>query len=236
VTLVEQEFAGAGSTGAAMGHLVVMDDSPAQMQLCHLSRQYWDDLARDLPESIEFDRCGTLWVAATDQELESARAKVAVYQRHGIAVEMLDSHALREAEPSLREGLHGALRVPGDAVCYPPVVARILLERALANGMRLVRDRAVRIGTGQVTLQSGATISCGRVVVAAGAHSGLLVSGLPVMPRRGHLCISDRTHIRVRHQLVELGYLHSAHTMGGASVAFNIQPRRTGQLLIGSSR
>jgi len=35
---------------------------------------------------------------------------------------------------------------------------------------------------------------------------------------------------------VELGYLKSAHTIETDSVAFNIQPRRTGQLLIGSSR
>jgi glycine/D-amino acid oxidase-like deaminating enzyme len=35
---------------------------------------------------------------------------------------------------------------------------------------------------------------------------------------------------------VELGYLQSAHTMTTVSVAFNVQPRRTGQLLIGSSR
>jgi glycine/D-amino acid oxidase-like deaminating enzyme len=40
----------------------------------------------------------------------------------------------------------------------------------------------------------------------------------------------------VHHQLVELGYLHSAHSFGGASVAFNVQPRQNGQLLIGSSR
>jgi glycine/D-amino acid oxidase-like deaminating enzyme len=40
----------------------------------------------------------------------------------------------------------------------------------------------------------------------------------------------------IHHQLVELGYLHTAHTLGGASVAFNVQPRRTGQVLIGSSR
>src|SRR5581483_5048688 len=39
-----------------------------------------------------------------------------------------------------------------------------------------------------------------------------------------------------RHQLVELGYLTSAHVMTTESVAFNLQPRRTGQVLIGSSR
>jgi glycine/D-amino acid oxidase-like deaminating enzyme len=35
---------------------------------------------------------------------------------------------------------------------------------------------------------------------------------------------------------VELGYLRSAHSVSSDSVAFNVQPRRTGQILIGSSR
>jgi glycine/D-amino acid oxidase-like deaminating enzyme len=36
--------------------------------------------------------------------------------------------------------------------------------------------------------------------------------------------------------LVELGYLKSAHSTTGDSVAFNVQPRKTGQILVGSSR
>ena len=35
---------------------------------------------------------------------------------------------------------------------------------------------------------------------------------------------------------MELGYLKSAHSVSSDSVAFNIQPRKTGQILIGSSR
>jgi glycine/D-amino acid oxidase-like deaminating enzyme len=35
---------------------------------------------------------------------------------------------------------------------------------------------------------------------------------------------------------VELGYLQSARSATGDSVAFNVQPRKTGQILIGSSR
>ena len=48
--------------------------------------------------------------------------------------------------------------------------------------------------------------------------------------------ITDRYPQFLRHQLVELGYLKSAHSVTADSVAFNIQPRKTGQLLIGSSR
>jgi len=57
-----------------------------------------------------------------------------------------------------------------------------------------------------------------------------------VKKRKGHLVITDRYPDFVRHQLVELGYLKSAHTLTAESVAFNIQPRKTGQSLIGSSR
>jgi glycine/D-amino acid oxidase-like deaminating enzyme len=57
-----------------------------------------------------------------------------------------------------------------------------------------------------------------------------------VRKRKGHLLITDRYPGLVRHQLVELGYLKSAHASTADSVACNVQPRATGQLLIGSSR
>ena len=62
------------------------------------------------------------------------------------------------------------------------------------------------------------------------------VSGIEVRKRKGHLVITDRYPGWVRHQLVELGYLKSAHSISSDSAAFNVQPRKTGQLLIGSSR
>jgi len=48
--------------------------------------------------------------------------------------------------------------------------------------------------------------------------------------------ITNRAPGFVRRQIVELGYLKSAHSSDASSVAFNIQPRVTGQMLIGSSR
>ena len=64
----------------------------------------------------------------------------------------------------------------------------------------------------------------------------MLTPGIEVKKRKGHLLITDRYPQFLRHQLVELGYLKSAHSLTADSVAFNIQPRKTGQLLIGSSR
>ncbi len=237
VLVVEESFAGAGSTGAAMGHLVVMDDSIAQLRLSHFSRQRWRDLLAECPPATETDRTGTLWLAATPEEYQAAAAKVTRFRTEGIRAELLDGRALAEAEPALRPGLVGALLVPDDMVCYPPAVARALLDRAVAHGAVLHQPRHVAmVGPGTLAFVDGSTISAGAIVIAAGAHSAELLPGLPLMPRRGHLCITERVDIPVRHQLVELGYLHTAHTMGGASVAFNVQPRRSGQLLLGSSR
>ncbi len=74
------------------------------------------------------------------------------------------------------------------------------------------------------------------MVVANGLVARELIDGLPLAPKKGHLLITDRYPGALRHQVVELGYVKSAHHARGTSVAFNAQPRPTGQILIGSSR
>jgi glycine/D-amino acid oxidase-like deaminating enzyme len=87
-----------------------------------------------------------------------------------------------------------------------------------------------------VRLRDGSSLSAGVIVNATGSWSPALTPGLNVKKRKGHLVITDRYPNFLRHELVELGYLKSAHSLTAESVAFNIQPRKTGQLLIGSSR
>src|SRR4029434_7733452 len=116
VLVLDQGPVGGGTTGAGMGHIVVMDDSPAQFALTSYSRELWHELAPELPADVEFDRCGTLWIAADEQEMAEVRRKQAYYSQRGIRVETLDEAQLQEAEPGLRPGMVGALLVPDDAV------------------------------------------------------------------------------------------------------------------------
>jgi glycine/D-amino acid oxidase-like deaminating enzyme len=238
VLVLDSRFAGGGVTAAGMGHIVVMDDSEAQFQLTSYSRKLWSDLAGELSRDCEDEPCGTLWIAENEEEWNAVRAKKTAYESHGVSVEVLDSRALAQAEPNLRPGLKGALRVPEDRVVYPPNAARWLLERAKNRGAR-VREgcEVIAANDTHVTL-SNERLSAGQVVNAAGPEAPRLTQGLPIEPRKGHLVITDRYPGFCRHQLVELGYLKSAHvlTAGASSVAFNVQPRATGQFLIGSSR
>jgi glycine/D-amino acid oxidase-like deaminating enzyme len=223
-----------------MGHLVVMDDSEAQFALTAWSLRLWTELAGELPADCEDDPCGTLWLAASEAEMDRVRAKAAYYLARGVAAEVLDAAQVAAAEPRLRHGLAGALRVPGDRVIYPPNAVRFLLARAADHGAELwERFFVSRVGGGVVE-GHGERIAAPLVVNAAGAAAPALTPGLPIVPRKGHLVITDRYPGFCRHQLVELGYLDSAHAprqgAAAAAVAFNVQPRATGQVLIGSSR
>ncbi|HEU4508773.1 MAG TPA: FAD-dependent oxidoreductase [Pyrinomonadaceae bacterium] len=237
VAIVEAGIVGGGATAAGMGHLVVMDDSEAQFALTRYSQQLWNELSAELPREVEHDACGTIWVAADEEEMAEVMRKQKFYSERGVRVEVLDAHALAEAEPNLRPGLVGGLRVPGDSVIYPPCAAQFFVDQATSRGAALFVGKAVEaVMSDGVRLSDGTSISAGVIVNSAGSWSPLLTPGIEVKKRKGHLLITDRYPQFLRHQLVELGYLKSAHTFAAESVAFNIQPRKTGQLLIGSSR
>lgn len=229
---------GGGATGAGMGHIVVMDDSPAQLALTSYSRRLWHELVPELPRQSECDPCGTIWVAADHEEMAAVHQKQTMAADYDVASQVLSRQELAQAEPNLRSNLAGGLLVPDDLVVYPPVVASLLLDKARACGAEVrTRTAVTRIDDqANVWLEDLSSISAQAVIVAAGSWAPLLVPDLPIRPRKGHLAITDRYPGFVRHQLIELGYLKSAHAMQRESVAFNIQPRKTGQMLIGSSR
>ncbi len=234
--VIESAGIGSGATAAGMGHIVLMDDSPAQMALTRYSQTLWQDLSSHLPANVEYEPCGTLWVASDDEEMQEVCRKSALYSSIGIHTEILDRQSLADAEPHLRQPLAGALLVPSDAVLYPPCAAGFLMHEAQRLGARLYSRKVLSAKAGKVCLDDGTNLHGARIVNACGAEAGELLPGLPIRKRKGHLVITDRYPGFVRHQLVELGYLKSAHSSTADSVAFNVQPRRTGQVLIGSSR
>lgn len=237
VAIVDRDVIGGGATAAGMGHVVVMDDSEAQFALTRYSQKLWQELRAELPGDVEYEKCGTIWVAADEQEMAEVERKHAFYGTRDVPTEVLNAQSLKEVEPNLREGMAGGLLVPEDVVVYPPCAARFLADRARKRGAELKLGPSVtKLGSGRVHCEDGTEICAEKIVNAAGARAGLLTSGVEIKQRKGHLVITDRYPGFLRHQLVELGYLKSAHSVTSDSVAFNVQPRRTGQILIGSSR
>ena len=223
------------ATNAGMGHLVVMDDNPAELTLSHESLKLWRELLPRMSADCAYHGCGTLWLAADEEEMQAAQDKQQRLHQHGVRCELLSRAELAAAEPALRSGLSGALKVNGDAIVYAPNAARWLLGQA-GDTLTCESVTVAAIEGTRVQLTDGQWRSAKAVVLAAGIQAANFCPELPLQPKKGHIAITDRYPGTVHHQLVELSYIKSAHHSTGASVAFNVQPRPTGQLLIGSSR
>ena len=237
VAIIDSGDPGGGATAAGMGHIVVMDDSDAQFALTRFSQQLWHESRAELPSDVEYEQCGTIWVAVDEEEMQEVRRKEVYYRKRDVPVEVLEPSQLRELEPHLREGMAGGLLVPEDAVVYPPCAARFLLNRAQAHGAKCFSNtRIASLSQGRAKLADGTQIEGELLVNATGAWAPELNPEVQIKKRKGHLVITDRYPGYLRHQVVELGYLKSAHTINNESVAYNVQPRVTGQILIGSSR
>lgn len=228
---------GGGATSAGMGHLAVMDDSPAQFALTNFSQQLWHAFEGELPKEAEYVGCGSLWVAADEEEFAEVERKYRFYTERGLAVEVLDERQLAQAEPNLRRGMAGALLMTGDSVCYAPCATAFFVEQVCMRGGELFLEQpVVEIRASSVETKRGDHLSAGVMILATGVDAPKLVRGIEIAPRKGQLVITDRYPEFLRHQVIELGYLKSAHSRKADSVAFNVQPRATGQILIGSSR
>jgi glycine/D-amino acid oxidase-like deaminating enzyme len=237
VALVDAASPGSGVTAAGMGHVVALDESAAELDLCLLSQGLWRDFFAAHPGVGEPQHCGTLWVAENEHQLIEAARRAERLAARGCAAEPLTASQLRKLEPALRRGLCGGVRVRGDSVVYPPAVADFLARRLVALGGTLrLGQRVQSIGRGEVTLANGDALGAAQVVLATGAQVRQLLPEVPVLGRKGHLAITDRYPGTLAHQVVSMDYGQAGAGDDALAVAANVQPRATGQWLVGSCR
>ena len=240
--LIEAAQPGCGITAAGMGHLVALDESVQELDLCLFSLKLWRDWVDQHPGIGQVVQTGTLWVAENDAQLIEAQQRAERLNQRQWQAEVIRPEDLSQLEPALRQGLAGAVRVTGDSVVYPPVIAYRMAQDLVQLGGQLLcgqRVNSLRQGSGSsvsVMLDDGRQFTAQHVVVAAGLGTTTLLPEIPVFPRKGHLAITDRYPGRLRHQIVSMDYGQHNMTEDGLSVAANVQPRATGQWLIGSSR
>ncbi|MDH3530604.1 MAG: FAD-binding oxidoreductase [Acidobacteriota bacterium] len=237
IALVEKDFIASGATSAGMGHLVLMDDSEPQFALTRLSLELWTRLEKVLPAECEYENCGTIWVAEDSAELETAERKADFYAAAGCKARVINRKELYRLEPNLRRGLAGGLLVRNEGVVYQLCASKYFIDQAKARGTSVFEgEKAMKIEGDTLVLGSGTTLVSDYFINAAGTAAAELSPGLKITPRKGHLVITDRYPGFIFHQVLELGYSKSAHQDESESVAFNVQPRSTGQILVGSSR
>lgn len=247
VHLVERGCLASGASGACEGNILQWDKPPGIMlQLGMASAALYESLASELPIDFEYVKKGSILVVERSEELDGARRLVQTMQYEGVPCEFLDLRELRELEPNLAEDLAGGAVFPDDAQVQPMLAVFSFAKAAEQMGaviepftpvigIELSGEKiaAVRTAKGRIAT---------RVVVNAtgvwskevGAWIGVEV---PVLPRKGHIVVTEPVANIVYRKMMEAGYTGTVESDNrGLAVATVVESTASGNILLGSSR
>jgi glycine oxidase len=194
--------AGLGATQAAAGMLVPYLEGfrrpllPLAAKSLEMYDAFVDRVSRDAGIAIGYRRTGSLQVSTSDQPLDELEKMAAEVRAAGIACELLDAQAAREAEPQLTPEVSGALLTKPHGFVVTSDLTGALASGAIKHGARVrVPARAQRIHREgadiAISLDNDAPVTARHVVLAAGSWSGHIdidgIPPLPVRPVRGQL-------------------------------------------------
>lgn len=245
VTLLDADSPSAGATGASDGAVSVASKRPGvMMQLARQARDLYAQLVTDDVLAGAFHTRPTYLFARTPEEVSLIQSQGRDLASVGEPTLSLTRAELLNRISGLGERVLAGLKVPqdGHAIGYQVV------NRLLGHGhipvlrgtpvLRLLRAQQRVIG---VQTPNGPLLA-DQVLVAAGLDSGALLDLQDVMiARKGQLIVTDRATSGAPAfpgPLMSAGYLAAkrASTPGEHPVNLVIDPLRTGQFLIGSSR
>jgi glycine/D-amino acid oxidase-like deaminating enzyme len=248
VILVERNAIASGTSSAGEGNILVSDKLPGpELTLARLGRSTWQDLADELADDFEFDPKGGILVAETAADWTALVSHTQKLQHAGISAHLLTNDDLHELEPYLARDISGAALFPEDAQGYPPAACRSLVKSAQHYGLTVLdhtevlaikRDQQNAINA---VVTTHGTLSTPCVINAAGPWSkqvaALASCDLPILPRKGHLLVTEPLPPRVYHKIAEVGYtttvMQAEHDLQVAAV---VEGTKSGNILLGSSR
>ncbi|MFB7493181.1 NAD(P)/FAD-dependent oxidoreductase [Streptomyces sp. NPDC056161] len=252
VTVIDRGAVAGGTTGAGEGNLLVSDKEPGpELELALLSVRLWRELAGLLPPLIEYEAKGGLVVASDEASMAALRGFAARQERAGVQAEQVTGDRLRDLEPHLAPDLAGGFRYPQDAQVQPARAAAHLLRAAAGGqGSGGVRLRLGEEVTGVLTGANGEVrgvrtargdVRAPYVVNAAGSWGGALArlagAGLPVLPRRGFVLVTEPLPRVVRHKVYAADYVADvASGSAGLQTSAVVEGTPSGPVLIGASR
>ncbi|MEU8748043.1 FAD-binding oxidoreductase [Streptomyces parvulus] len=245
VTVVDRGHVAGGTTGAGEGNLLVSDKEPGpELELALHSARLWTALASELGREVEYEAKGGVVVAATPEALAGLEAFAAGQRAAGVEARAVPADRLHDLEPRLAPGLAGAVHYPQDAQVMPALAAAHLLR---TSGARLHTGRTV---TGVLRGPGGAVrgvrtdrgdLHAPAVVNAAGPWGGEVAAlagvRLPVLPRRGHVLVTEPLPPRIRHKVYAADYVADVASDSAAlQTSPVVEGTAAGPVLIGASR
>ena len=180
LVLEKESTIGSGSTAKAAGGVRHQFRNDINVRLSVESIKSFDNFEEEIGSVVDFRRCGYLFIACTDGEMEDLRQRVALQQKHGIEVYLLSPREASGIVPTLNiDDILGASYGPTDGKVDPYSVTQGYASAAKRLGVKIHTDVEVFGIIAKDQQVRGISSSEGEVeapvvVNAAGPYAGLV--------------------------------------------------------------
>lgn len=241
VTVFDKGAVGSEASWAGAGMLSPGGEIERPSEWAELSiesHRLYPDYVRELVAesgvAIDYQRCGALQLAYSQDEWQDAQARAALQATTGIEAKRLTTKQVATFWPRVRsERLAGALFYAGDAIVDPRDVVAALKRTCSKAGVSVLEDSAARrvvVHANGISVEAEShTENCDAVVIAAGAWSSSIeASGIPpfpsVEPVKGYL-IGYRQPEQTCGTIVRHGHTYLLQRANGLLVAGSTEER-----------
>lgn len=200
VLLLERDSLGSGSTSKAAGGVRAQFSDALNIQLGARGLEAFERFGERPGGEIDLDQVGYLFCLTTAEDLATFEAAVALQNELGVASRMLSGAEASALSPYLvADDLLGAAFHGRDGICSPDGVVQGYAAAARRLGAELrtgVTVSAIEADEGGVraVVADGERITCGSVVLVAGAWSEALAATagvhLPVTPLKRQIVVT----------------------------------------------
>ena len=255
VELVERKGIASGTSSACADGLLLQTKAPGpKLAMAAESVRIYRQLGEELDCDLELRNEGGMIAALDQTELDYVTGLAERLRAHGVPVELLDSRAARELQPAFTPELLASTYCPLDCHLNPLRVSSGFARAARRLGARIrqgteVTGIEVHKGRVSAVITSQGRIDTRTVVNAAGvwapAVARMVGQELAVIPRRGHILVSERISPLLRGRILGARYLMSKlgkpATGGDTGVStyssgMIFGQQASGNLLIGATR
>jgi D-amino-acid dehydrogenase len=224
----------------------------ALVELCRVSIDMWEQVAKRSAESFGFERHGLLSVYENAASIENATGAVELARKSGVRAERWTADRIRTEEPAVVGPQVGGYFYPDDAHCEPYGAVKALAEEAKALGVKFLEWTEVYniSGTGgprRLTTTRG-EITASQIVVATGPWSealgAMLGLRLPVIGAKGYSIVlppatphPTRSIYLIERKIAVNPHRHALRLAGTLELVrndFSINARRVDAILRGA--
>jgi len=196
LVLEKEETIGSGSTAKAAGGVRHQFRNDVNVRLSVEGIKAFERFEDEIGVPVDFHRCGYMFLACTEQELEDLHRRVSLQQKYGVESFLLSPGEAAKIVPTLDfEGVLGAAYGPTDGRVDPHSVTQGYASAARGLGVKIrtgveVLDIITKDGQVRGISTPEGKIEAPVLVNAAGPYAGLVgkTAGLdiPVKPIRKH--------------------------------------------------